>query len=136
MHRRCSSAGPSRHRHTSCKVETWRMAQGSLHVSGGCVGVASGWVLTKRRVGGKLPGTALATQRADQAGSARGGDRGGAHAGCTYSQRGGQHGGVYIRCRVLLVPQGGCCERYRTTGLGRFRLITDVRGAWWRVAGS
>jgi hypothetical protein len=112
------------------------MVQESLRVSGWLQGIASRWVLTQLRVGGELPGAALATQGASQAGGARGGDRGGADTGCTCAQRSSRSGGLCVCGGVLLVQQRGCREGWKAPGLDRTQLITHLWGARWRVAGS
>jgi hypothetical protein len=102
------------------------MVQGSLRVSGGLRGVANRWVLTQCRVGGELLGVALTTQGASRAGSARGGDCGGAVAGCTCAQRSSRSGELCVRGGVLLVPQRGCREGCRTSSVDVVQLITHI----------
>ena len=92
--------------------------------------VASRWVLTRHRVGGKLPGIALAAQGAGRAGRTRGGGRRSADTGYTCSQCHSRRGGMCLRGGVLLVPQGGCREGRRTAGMDEVQLISHVRGVW------
>jgi len=89
-------------------------------------GFSNRWVLTRRRVGGELPGAALATQGAGREGSARGGDCGSADAGRICAQCSSRGGWRSIRDGVFLVSQGGCREGCTAASMDGFQLIMHV----------